>query len=514
MGAIKIKLKISTIKRVFHRQIQKTINSSKVHLFKRKQMNTLLILVDQLRYDIFSHRGNNIIHTPNIDKLAESGVLFTDAICSSPLCGPSRASLLTGTFGYTGNYLYHNREADEESLFNKKLFTGDEVLAASGYVVHYHGKWHTGNEHLDCYKNPSLFGHKIKPYHDYLYERYEKPEVGGDTKIDAYTKWPYHTLSVDSKMRTASDMGVSMPHHPEAGVIDVKDEDTLTAWTVTKTINFLKSKPSNPFAVTCSIFHPHAPLICNSKYADMYDPKQMPMPQNIESTHEKKPPVPQGVSADASGVGQFMALYYGLVKEVDNWVGQLLNTLENEGLTENTMVILTADHGELMGSHRTFSKGRPYEECLRVPLIISYPAKISKGIRLKTPVSGADIVPTILDYAGIPALDQFHGRSLKPAIEGGDFQRKYAYSELLRGNIKTGLYGSQFLRSDRWKYSRTTDIDGKIIEQFLFDLKNDPYELINIAKTNVQTIEIQLVIKEMNVLLNRKYSLGNGRVIY
>ena len=432
-----------------------------------KRPNVLVILVDQLRYDVFSHRGNRVIETPKLDRLAGEGVLLTDATCSTPLCGPSRACLLSGCYGFDGKYQYRNCETTEKGLWLGEITTVDEALAEAGYHVEYHGKWHTGREHLDCYKGGRrVFGHKLVDYDEHLAARYPRPPDDGEHKIDRYTGWPYRYWPVDDMMEAAARNGFQMPHHNEAGIIDVADEDTLTAWTASKTTRFLGSRPQTPFAVTCSILQPHAPLIANEKYATMFDPADMPMPRNVDHTIEKNPPIPGALPADASGLGQFMALYYGLVKELDDWVGKMLDALDSAGLAQDTLVIFTSDHGELMGSHRTLSKMRFFEESLRVPLIMRYPRAIAPGAKRDAAASGADVAPTVLDYCGVPALPQFHGRSLRGVIDGEPPADEFAYSD---------TRVAQCLRSREWKYVTKLDEPPQ-----LYELGNDPYEMHNL----------------------------------
>jgi arylsulfatase A-like enzyme len=433
--------------------------------------NVLFILVDQLRYDVFSHRGNKTIETPNIDALASSGAVFTDAICSSPLCGPSRASLLTGCCGSSGIFDYKNCEPDEPGPWLKEITTFDEILDKNGYHVEYHGKWHTGLEHREHYKGDiNVFGHEIKEYRDFIASRYPSLKPNQEHKIDRYTELPYRPLPVDDMMAGAHEKGFLMPHHNEAGIREVADDHTLTAWTVNKAINFLKSKPPEPFCATCSILNPHAPLIANQKYANMFNPDNMEMPKNIGYTFEKNPPVPDAVPADAGGLGQFMQLYYALVKELDDHVGRLLQALRDADLEQNTLVIFTSDHGEMMGSHSTFSKEKFYEESLRVPLIMRLPGRIPEGLQSNASCSGSDIAPTILDYCGIGPEQHMHGSSLRNVIETGAQREPFAYSE---------LYNWRCLRSTQWKYADYGE-QGKQ----LFDLRNDPYELCNLLDKN------------------------------
>jgi len=432
-----------------------------------KRPNVLVILVDQLRYDVFSHRGNGVIETVNLDRLAAEGVVLNQAICSTPLCGPSRACLISGCYGFDGKYQYRNCEPTEKGLWLEEVTTVDEALAEAGYHMEYHGKWHTGWKHLDCYVGDRrVFGHQLTDYHAYLAARYRRPPDDAEHKIDRYTKWPYRYWPVDDMMAAAKGNGYQMPHNNEAGIIDVGDEDTLTAWTAAKTISFLRSGPRTPFGVTCSILQPHAPLIASERYATMFDPAAMPMPPNIDHTIEKNPPVPGALPADASGLGQFMALYYGLVKELDDWVGRVLDALDDAGLADDTLVVFTADHGELMGSHGTLSKMRFFEESLRVPLIMRYPRAIRPGTRRDVPVSGADVAPTILDYCGVPPLEQFHGKSVRGVIEGKRPDDDYAYSD---------TRVAQCLRSRDWKYVTKLDEPSQ-----LYDLRNDPYEMRNL----------------------------------
>ena len=428
--------------------------------------NILIVLCDQLRFDVFGHRGNRVVATPNIDRLAAQGVTFSQATCSSPLCGPSRAALLTGTLGSTGNYTSRNCEPDSRGPWLKELTTADQALADHGYQVHYHGKWHTGREYRECYRGrDDIFGHDLTEYREALRTEGLLPRHGPGMKTDRYTGVPYTPWPIDDLMESASTHGYSMPHDNEAGIVDVPDDATLTAWTVKKTIRFLEGMPQTPFAATCSILQPHAPLIAARRYADLFDAARMPVPTNAFS-YEDKPSIPGHIPADQNGVGQFVALYYALVSEVDHWIGRLLDTLDRTGLASNTLLVFTADHGELMGEHRTFSKCMFFEGCLRVPLLMRLPDVIPEGIVADTPASGVDLAPTILDFAGVPPLDQFQGRTLRPAAGGEPAERAYAVAELDEDRC---------VRSRHWKYFTVGS------DEYLFDLQADPGETINLA---------------------------------
>ncbi|UCD27787.1 MAG: sulfatase-like hydrolase/transferase, partial [Planctomycetota bacterium] len=278
----------------------------------------------------------------------------------------------------------------------------------------------------------------------------------------------------DNMMLTAGKKGFSMPHHNEAGETYIPKEHTLTAWTAQRAISYLRSQHKGPFSLTCSILHPHALLIAAPPYLRMFDPAKMPVPANLYHDMEgqgSRRPVPGAVPLTPEGLGSFIALYYGLVAEVDHWVGQLLRALKDSGHEQNTLVIFTADHGEMMGSHGTFSKGNFYEEAFRVPFILRLPGRIKAGLRLDTPASGMDLMPTILDYCGLgDQAGHCHGISLRPAVEGKKFNRPFSYGELGRSDR-----AKRSIRTNNTKFVLAGSDDAH-----LYDLKNDPGEQHNL----------------------------------
>ncbi len=446
--------------------------------------NVLFIMTDQHRYDLFSHRGNRHIDTPHLDKLAGEGAVFTQATCASPLCGPSRAAMLTGCYRYDGKYKHTNAEPEQPSLFSQEVVTIDELLAQGGYHTEYHGKWHTGNEHLECYQGDNkVWGHFLGEWGEYIAGKYSEPEGPGYT-VDPYSGWKYRSIPLESIADNEASKTYSIFQKNNYGKYEIENQDTMTAFTVDKTIKLLRSKPRQPFAVTCSILHPHLPFCPNDYYADQFDPHQMPIPENIDAyntgcmdqfgfRNNNNKSIPELISPDGNGLGQFLALYYALVKEVDDHVGRLLAVLEEEGLKENTLVIYASDHGDMGGSHNQFEKKCFYEEALRVPLIIRYPGVVRKGTVIDTPATGADIGPTILDYCGLPRHPQCHGESLRNPLEGGGDSREFAFSEV------TNLEDYYCLRSKDFKV-----IFDKEREPFIaFDLVKDPGEFNNLLES-------------------------------
>lgn len=461
--------------------------------------NVLVIIFDQLRHDAFSHRNNPVVKTPNMDRLAAEGIVFNQATCASPVCGPSRAAMLSGCYAYDGKFITRNREITQETPFVMKgIQTVDELLDQDGYHVEYRGKWHCGNKHLDVYKSrEEMFGHDITVYGEYLKSKgYQRNTADGYLR-DVYTKWTYKAWDVDYMIGEGpKDPEYDIGHGHQLGVIEVKDEDSLTAWTVRKTLKFLDDAPKKPFAITCSVLQPHGPLIATEKYANMYNPAEIQLPKNLNSfrvTRDgKKKPIPERVTY--RGAKQFMAMYYGLVKECDDHVGKILDSLKKNGLEENTLVILTADHGEFLASHNFFGKGEFFEEAFRVPMIMRYPNAIKAGQTTESVATGADIGPTILDYCNVTKPEWMHGRSLRGVINGNSDSVEYAYGQ---------IRNEQCLRSTEWKL-----VINKGKPQTFINLKEDPLELENLLDSEADMDKTAKVkMNEMLALLQNKYKM-------
>jgi len=430
--------------------------------------NVLFILTDQLRFDALSCAGSPVVHTPHLDRLAADGVRFTQATCSSPLCGPSRAALLTGMHLH-GHSFPRNARISQPGI-SESFVTRDELFARAGYHTGYRGKWHTGRSHLECYQGG--LRHYMDEYHEYLEARYGPPEAPDGMLVDRYTGWTYRPMPVDQMIRQAYEDGFHMRHHPEAGVYPFRAEDSLTAWTVDRSIEFLESVQGEAFNLTCSILHPHAPLCVTEKYFRLYDPAEMPMPTNIEDEFDypNPEPVPTAIPLSEDGLGMLMSLYYSLVREVDDHVGRLLEALERTGQADNTVVVFTSDHGEMLGSHGNLSKSVFFEEAFRVPLLIRWPARIRAGSVIEEPATGADLAPTLLDLAGIDIPSHMHGRSLRAALfDESSHGPEFGYGSLGEDENLTRSFRSR----------ETKLVLGRSRPQ-LYDLSSDPGETHNL----------------------------------
>lgn len=315
--------------------------------------NVLFILCDQLRYDTFSHMNHPDVKTPNIDRLRAGGALFTDAVCTCPVCGPSRAAMLTGLYQHRGDYREGNGEPDESYTFwHGDVKTADEIAGLNGYHVEYHGKWHCGRGHRELYEGDAdVFGHDLRAYREYLEARYERPE-GPQYREERYTKWPYRYLPIDELFTEENCKKYGLYRWKQHGFMEVRDQDTLTAFTVDKTMRFLDGyADGKPFCVTCSILHPHLPMTPNAHYGTLYDPEKLSLPENMFAQFSQMPnvyknappPVPDVITPDL--LRQRLAVYYGLIAEIDDHVGRLLDKLEEKGIADDTVVIFASDHG-------------------------------------------------------------------------------------------------------------------------------------------------------------------------
>lgn len=363
-----------------------------------KRPNILFIMTDQHRADALSCADQTgLFDTPNLDRLAASGVRFTHHFAASPLCTPARASLLTGLpldqHGLT-------RNIERDTRWRGRFQTWEEQLSGAGYHCRYYGKWHTGSGHDDHYIG-GVAAYR-RSYRAHIDARYPDLAPRAGEEQDRYYQLPYMPLPIDRMMLDATKRRLHMQHHNEAGEIRIAPEDTPTAFTVDQVRAFLKKAPE-PFSVTCSILSPHSPMLLPRRWLGRHDPARVPLPTNIEDdyTLPRPAPIPTAIPADASGLGSFIALYADLVEEVDHHIGRLLATLDEQGLAERTIVVFTADHGEMMGSHGTLAKSLLFEEAVRVPLIIRQPGG-PRGVRDGL-TTALDIAPTLLARAGIRA---------------------------------------------------------------------------------------------------------------
>jgi arylsulfatase A-like enzyme len=469
-----------------------------------KKPNLLFVITDQQRFDALSIAGNQVLKTPNLDRLANQGVWFKNAYTQCAVCGPSRASILTGctveNHGILTNGLADSGTKQSATIMPQKTF--DQILFENGgYHCEYYGKWHTPEFAASCYKNPvkvatsgrSIFGSNgdIRFYKDnYLNQAYPKPPLKSGELYDTFTERPYIPNMLDKRygmtQTQVNNSGISYAQPDLHGTIAIPDEHSLTAFRAKQTMEALERLKDSTFSITCSFHFPHAPMLPSKYYSDMFPVDEMSVPVSISDQMLNSPYYNSNSRtknpeyADPAKIKYLISDYYALVKEIDDWVGKILNKLDELGLAENTLVIFTSDHGEMLGAHGMREKNIFLEESAHIPMIIRLPGKIEPESVVEGYVSTMDLYATILDYTGVagPVSD---GKSLRGLIDKTDKTNgKYVVTEWLNNEDKMPGY---MILKEGWKmfipYSETsTVIDA------LYNLNDDPYEMNNLLGSN------------------------------
>lgn len=477
--------------------------------------NLLFIITDQQRYDALGKVGHyKFLRTPNLDKLASEGAWFTNAYTPCAVSGPARSCLLTGLLVEHTNILT-NELTEHNPVLNEftREKTFDQILNDNGYYSEYHGKWHAPINWTDCYsgfkwynKNKnnqySYITEHIVKYKKYLKDKYCGNDIPKGCFIDnSMFEVPYFPDPIDRRfIRGTDDNGNLSPEalkhrkHTQPdnhGKLLISDEDSFTAYQAREAIEGLKrvKKAGKPFNITLSINYPHAPMLPTEKYYKMYSLEDMPVPYSINDEMEYSPYKGQNGRnqlpeyGDSTLIKYMMKNYFGLITEIDYWVGEVLRTLDDIGEKDNTIVVFVSDHGEMLGSHGMREKNVFYEESARVPLIIRYPKKIKPQI-INDKVSTLDLFSTIMDYTGVDGGIR-DGESLRSVIEGKK-KRDFVVTEWLYNGTNQP---SHMIVKDNWKLFFNYSKESKVIP-VLYNLKVDPYEMNNLLALNNEFINI------------------------
>ena len=328
---------------------------------KNQKKNLLFIITDQQQYKALSIAGNTVLETPNLDRLAKGGAFFKNAYTPSSVCAPARSSILTGhTVENTG--MKNNQRAyfyKEEGLMTMPTF--DEILTKEGYHCEYYGKWHTQSSHSTIYKNPkrkskngkSIFEHggQNHVYMDYINEQYAKKELKPGELYDTFTKRPYKTDPLDKYHGADYDEIIATKANriqPDLhGELMIPKEHSFTAFQARETIDAIERLKDSTFSITCSFHFPHAPMLPPAPYYDLYSAKDMTPPVSINDDMSNSPyqrtngRIGMPEYSDTEKIKYMISNYYGLIKEIDDWVGKILDKLDEHGLADNTLIIFT-----------------------------------------------------------------------------------------------------------------------------------------------------------------------------
>jgi choline-sulfatase len=441
--------------------------------------NILWICTDQQRFDSLGCYGIRYVSTPNIDSLAERGVLFERAYCQSTICAPSRGSFLTGRYPRTVGLRKNGQSIpDRERLVTK-------LLHDAGYTCGLSGKLHISA----CHPNVS---HGTEPRIDDGYDMFHwSHHPKDDWPTNEYSHW---LRAKGKQFETRPVEGCQyVVYGPDA-------EDHQAAWCAEKANQFIEAHAGKdrPWLFSVNIYAPHHPFDPPESYLRKYLDKldELPLPNYVDGELDSKTSYQRKDHRGAYGMPKLYpfadmkdsdhryltAAYWAMVELIDEQVGSMIDTLERTGQLDNTMVVFMSDHGELLGDHGIYLKGPHfYEPSVHVPLIVSWPGQFNEGIRVPAFVELLDLAPTFLEAAEIDRYPGMQGRSLAKLLKGEAAEhREDVYCENY-DSVK-GQYGDGYSVMVRDLASKiviyNTRDDGE-----LYDLESDPHERVNLWRS-------------------------------
>jgi len=418
--------------------------------------NILLIMSDQHAPNILGCYGDDWVRTPNLDRLAAEGMRFTNAYCPSPLCVPSRMSFMTGRTP-TRNQVWTN-----EGILSPGIPTWAHAVATAGYETTLVGRMHfLGPDQRHGFME-RLVGERQCRFPGV-------PELGGPR----YTRLPNATAGQKRHSFEYAGRGHSFYQRYDTDVTDA-------------TCTFLhdQAKSDTPFAAVTGFLLPHCPYIGPKEAFDYYF-ERVPTTPVVEGEPDCVRALYQWRDLDPPATEHQLrvarAAYYAMIEYMDANIGRILNTLDETGLTDNTLVIYCSDHGEMLGEHKLWSKKCFYEQSARVPLIARLPGVTPTESQCDALCSLLDAAPTFAELAGAESMDT-DGESLLPLFQGESGSGRIVSSEVADMNGGSFEWLGKMVRKDDWKlWQHHRTADDKPFAPALFNLANDPNEIRNLA---------------------------------
>ena len=444
--------------------------------------NVLIILCDQLAREYIGAYGNRVARTPQMDRLADDGALLTNAYVPLPVCAPARASMFTGRYPHqhllhmngSPDHAWHTSVAKLENrpVLPETVPSLGQAFSAAGYRMGYTGNWHLGDDEI--------------PHHGWT---------------DYWRTYRYWKDGRDFYVQHLEDVGLAETFHDEhrrfsfaagleTGVVPsgrsaIPAEHARTAWTVDQAMTFVAGRDARPWMLTVSIKDPHPPVIMPDPFADLIAPDDVDLPASLADDGLTKPHAYARSQGGRYGRNttdpqwrRLIAHYHGLIAHVDTEIGRLLGCLDEQGLADDTIVVLLSDHGEMMGAHRMLAKGPAlYEESMGIPLIVRWPGHITPSRKYDL-FSTIDFVATVGGLCGVD-VDAGEGVDQSPMVTGAE--------SALRDAVFTEFYGppndvddwmfAKSIRTTRWKLNLWL-----FDRSELYDLEADPLEMDNLIE--------------------------------
>jgi arylsulfatase A-like enzyme len=462
--------------------------------------NVLLIVVDQWRGDLLPHLGTPVLKTPSIDRLCREGVTFRNHFTTTAPCGPARASLLTGLYQMT------HRAVQNTVPLDRRFTNLAHELRALGYDPALIGYTTTTPDPRFTSSNDPRFlvlGDIMDGFRSVgAFEPYK----------EAYFAW---VRSKGFKMPETPD-DIWLPQSGAAGATRVAShipaELSDTAWFTERALTYLAGAQSRNWFLHLGYYRPHPPFIAPEPYNTMYDPADMPAPVRARSVEDEARQHPllrfyldttaqsgffQGADGLAAALTEeqvrvMRAVYFGLMTEIDDQLARVMNYLQSSGQLDETLIVLTCDHGEQLGDHHLLGKVGYFDQSYRIPMIIRDPspeADATRGTIVDRYTETIDTMPTILDWLGGSIPRQCDGRSLLPFVRGpapagwrSEVHYEFDFRDVYYSKPETvlGLHMDQcslaVVQDDDYKYVHFT-----ALPPLFFDLKDDPGQFTNRA---------------------------------
>ena len=478
-----------------------------------KRPNILLLMTDQQRFDSLGGYGCAVAHTPNLDRLAAEGVLFENCYVNNPICTPSRSSMLTGQHlpGH-GVYRLDDILPADQVLISKRL---QDV----GYSTALIGKLHVSGVLYEAAQRHPNDGFDV-------YEWCPEASNNMDSPFHAYARWLGEQDSAFQARLRAE----------RRGVLHIPRRYHMTHWAAERTIDFIQRHDGQqPFFCMMSVFDPHNPYEDYPiEMADLIDAQQIPDPVFYAGEIASKPRAMQREHEDGylgpwhsyslADLRKMRLGYHASVALADLEMGRVIDALEQQGIAQNTLVIFVSDHGDMLGDHQLLVKGAYfYDACVKVPLIMRWPARLAGGRRTDALVQPHDLAATILSAAGfdagaLAAVMPASASLLELAAGQTDAVHDLAVccyrnsgKSKGRGYFDPHIHATM-VRDARYKLSVYHDVPGagSGCEGTLFDMKGDPSELCDVWSTpQFQDVKCNLLQRAMDWLVGQELRLGS-----
>jgi len=435
-----------------------------------RRPNILFILIDDLRWDDLGCTGHPFARTPNMDRIAREGAIFTNAFVTTPLCSPSRASFLTGQYAHTHGIIDNTARGPQ----SHRLMTFPRRLHDAGYETGYIGKWHMGND--------------------------DSPRPGFDYWLSFPGQGAYVDPVLNDNGRTSKVPGY---------VTDIFTD---------RTVEFVRKRREKPFCLYLAhkAMHPDVVQLDDGslvgeevfrpaeRHKSLYTGARVPRRPNCNDRAAGKPALLRKIGdlpplGPATGTPDDVILNrLRLLASAEEGVGRILEALSQTGQLDDTVILLAGDNGFFYGEHGLSQERRlAYEESARIPLLMRYPRRIRPGSKIPRFALNIDVAPTVLEAAGAPPADGIHGRSLFQH-QAKDWRRSFLI-EYFSDRVFPRMLnmGYQAVRTERWKYIRYSEL--KDMDE-LYDLRQDPYEMRNLIDDPAARATLESLRRELAAL--------------